>query len=335
MRKLYVLLVLAVTLCESSSFAMVDLKQVQVQNNDEINLLFDGKIGKEQITTEYLSNIIQINIKNVSVYPAKIAPVSGNNLTKVFAYQYSPRLVRCRLFVRGKADDFKDYVKIQPNGKMISIKFDAHPVAPSKGALNEDIDEKALLETVVKDSTPKPEVSPADVIVKQKVSERKTIENTNALPSMTSIAIKLGAVILLLFPILFILKKLKFSEANQAGKSLGTLNRFIGGGSKNKNGKMIEVLSTYYLDPKKSIRVVRIAGELFALGVSNESINLITELQDGPSNPEQSSSKNILSKSSSDEPIFSEILNSESLSPEAAFSVRSKIRTRLKGLKPL
>ena len=45
-----------------------------------------------------------------------------------------------------------------------------------------------------------------------------------------------------------------------------------------RKGKMIEVVSNHYLGPKKSIAVVRVAGRVLVLGVSNESINLITQL---------------------------------------------------------
>jgi hypothetical protein len=42
---------------------------------------------------------------------------------------------------------------------------------------------------------------------------------------------------------------------------------------------MIEVVATHYLGPKKSIQVVRVAGRTLVLGVSDGSINLITEFQ--------------------------------------------------------
>jgi hypothetical protein len=42
---------------------------------------------------------------------------------------------------------------------------------------------------------------------------------------------------------------------------------------------MIEVVATHYLGPKKSIHVVRVAGRTLVLGVSDGSINLITEFQ--------------------------------------------------------
>lgn len=104
-------------------FAMTLLKQVQVSNSAQIDLLFDGKISKSQIQTEFFNDIIQLSIVDVTVYPAKISSVNGGLLTKVFAYQYAPRLVRCRLSVTGKAEDYKDRLVINTSGKIATIRI--------------------------------------------------------------------------------------------------------------------------------------------------------------------------------------------------------------------
>lgn len=106
------------------ALALTTLKQVQVSNGSQIDLLFDGKISKGQLKTEYFNDIIQISMTDVAVYPAKISSINGGDLTKVFAYQYAPRLVRCRISVRGKAEEYKDRFKIvttAPGGKVITL----------------------------------------------------------------------------------------------------------------------------------------------------------------------------------------------------------------------
>ena len=116
----------------STGSGITALKQVQVSNGSQIDLLFDGKVQKSQIRTEYLGDIIQLSIQDVSVYPAKISSVNGGELTKVFAYQYAPKLVRCRLSVKGKAEDYKDKLEIKAQRK------DAHHSrrsAPSRSSL--------------------------------------------------------------------------------------------------------------------------------------------------------------------------------------------------------
>jgi flagellar biogenesis protein FliO len=42
----------------------------------------------------------------------------------------------------------------------------------------------------------------------------------------------------------------------------------------------VDVLATHHLGPKKSLSVVKIAGRTLVLGVTDESINLITQLDD-------------------------------------------------------
>src|SRR4051794_32539193 len=74
-------------LSAQASHAITVLKQVQVSNGSQIDLLFDGKVQKTQIQTEFMGDVIQLSIQDVSVYPAKISSVNGGSLTKIFAYQ--------------------------------------------------------------------------------------------------------------------------------------------------------------------------------------------------------------------------------------------------------
>ena len=41
------------------AFALTALKQVQVSNGSQVDLLFDGKVGRNQIKTEYFNDIIE------------------------------------------------------------------------------------------------------------------------------------------------------------------------------------------------------------------------------------------------------------------------------------
>src|SRR4051812_42639196 len=94
-------------LFSSQLFAAVTLRQLQVKSGNELDLSFDGKVEKRQIQVDYLNDIIQISLSDVAIYPAKMIPVTDGDFTKIFVYQYSPKVVRCRLTVSGKAEDFK------------------------------------------------------------------------------------------------------------------------------------------------------------------------------------------------------------------------------------
>ena len=48
--------------------------------------------------------------------------------------------------------------------------------------------------------------------------------------------------------------------------------------TKSLGGTKIQVLSTHYLGPKKSLSIVQVAGESLLLGVTDQNINMIKTL---------------------------------------------------------
>jgi len=322
--------------------AMTTLKQVQVSNGSQIDLLFDGKVGKSQARTEFFNDVIQISLNDVSVYPAKISSVNGGPLVKIFAYQYAPKLVRCRLTVNGKAEDFKDKLQIVSNGKVLSLRLAgataksdvvttqaAHPskssvakastrdsnekaseaakvaTKPEKSEKNEeqpqrietakaDSSQAALLERVMK-SAPSKSV-PVSVVEPRE--GKHSLSGAKPLPSPMGVLAKLLAVIALFGAMAFVAKKFMHGKGMSSERALNAriAKGAVGGmGQSNwmsalggfarsaaagigRKDKMIEVLSNHHLGPKKSIAVVRIMGRTLVLGVTNDSINLISQI---------------------------------------------------------
>jgi hypothetical protein len=154
----------------------------------------------------------------------------------------------------------------------------------------------------------------------------------------------------------------------------GAISRFarLPGLMSGRKEKMIEIVSTHHLGPKKSIAVARIAGKLLVLGISNESINLITQIEEGsdldldalmdadtfgapapaPATPTMYRapapkpapvSKGSGAVAAAAGGLFSDLLSAERVKPSAssapasamAGNVRARIRSRLEGLKPL
>jgi flagellar biogenesis protein FliO len=319
--------------------AISTLKQVQVTNGSEIDLLFDSKVSKSQIKTEFFNDVIQISLTDVSVYPAKISSVSGGNITKIFAYQYAPKLVRCRLTVKGKAEDFQDKIQILSGagtGKLLTVRVGAPlgvqnafanttdeadkisvqaarakdaPVAAAGPAVDtsapkiNDKEEKALLDRVMKTA---PEVAQA---APEKVVKAETRDLTNEknifldkpagkienlaggkpLPSPMNALGKLALVVALFSFCALGFKKFWKGRAESSGASVGLMNslgRFAQNlghtvtSGKGRSKKMIEVISNHHLGPKKSIAVVRVAGNMLVLGITDDAINLITQISD-------------------------------------------------------
>jgi flagellar biogenesis protein FliO len=415
LNKFLKLVVLAgIGFASTSAFALTTLKQVQVTNGSQVDLLFDGKIKPAQIRTEFFNDTIQVSLTDAAVYPAKISSVNGDALTKIFAYQYAPKLVRCRITVKGKAEDYKDLFTAKAQGKILTLRVgqssdqitlqssapEAQAGQAKKRVVEADAfkiseaEEKALLERVLK-SQP---VAPTTAVMEKqeaapqssKRSKRDREESPKALaggkplPSLWSALAKLAMVIALFLAAAFAVRKFRgvdfgsapsghFEKSGLMGlKGLGgALSRFTHGiGIKGAKGKMIEVVSTHHLGPKKSIAVVKVAGRTLVLGVSAESINLITQI-DGNGEADFSDLGGLdiaFDRSSAPEPaspgglgataagpaFFSELLRGEATQPQAAYArgpgevsarpvatppsstnVRAQIRSRLEGLKPL
>lgn len=419
---------LATCLAAPMAYAVTSLKQVQVSNGSQIDLLFDGKVQKSQIRTEFVNDIIQLSIQDVSVYPAKISAVNGGSLTKIFAYQYAPKLVRCRLTVKGKAEDFKDKLEIKAGGRILTIRMEGlAQVAPGRTGDNSpvakagvstkhqavtegnesDAEERALLTRVMAASNaPAPALASVqtaaatkdkDTVTSSAAAPRDSTENTpvrlsgegsaklaggKPLPSPLKAFGKMGFVLALFGLLAFALKRYANSRsgarisnpntlaaAATQGGWLGALGQIAKKGLGGRGTKMIEVLSTHYLGPKKSIAVVRVAGRVLVLGVSNESINLITQLsgEDAVSSLDGLDLAELVgpaigapaAKVAAPQPqaaaSFGDLLQSERSRPATGYSaysagpampapsasahtnvnVRAQIRSRLEGLKTL
>ncbi|MCM2277228.1 MAG: flagellar biosynthetic protein FliO [Oligoflexia bacterium] len=392
------------------------LKQVQVSGGSQIDLLFDTKVSRGQIKTEFFNDIIQLSLTDANVYPAKISSINGSSLIKIFAYQYAPKLVRCRITVRGKAESYKNRIKVSPSGKLLTIRFEPEPgfsdslplqaSAPARVAAGTagdpvaaqqapretpqitDAEERALLERVMSAQKPAEKDSAARGAgtVKEPdtqaqpihLSGSKSVGGAKPLPSFGTVLLRLAGVLGLFGLVALLMRKtlggktgkLSAEELSGGGGMLGSLGRLAKGSLGRSFGsreKMIEVLSTHYLGPKKSIAVVRVGGRTLVLGVSNDSINLITQL--GPNGAEATEDDPELGlgleelgirkpmgtgATSAGPAVFADLLSSASAKPAfsapvagrgtvtaasaptgAPTGVRAQIRSRLEGLKPL
>jgi flagellar biogenesis protein FliO len=375
------------------AFALTSLRQVKVTNgpskNVDVSFSFDKRVDPESAEIEFLKDVIQITLKDTAVYPPKIIPVNEKIITKVFAYQFSPKTVRCRLFVKGNAEDYKDRVSIsrlaESGGKGLSVrvaplsggsvesprafeevkesenraieklaKLPSNPNSlsntlsgaalsnPSNVPKEEPLDEqkqeqeeKALLEKVVKASNGD---KIGDLGKDLDKPEKKPLTGGKALPSFKGVFLKLGGVTL--FALFLAWGFMKLRGTKRKSGVLGAIQRMANGALLPKNERLIQVVSTHHIDPKKSIAVVKIAGRLLVLGLSNDSINLITQFGD---EGEAFSGSELAERSLMDESPFTDLLRSEKAKPSTSDStgpslipsVRNRIKSRLEGLKPL
>ncbi len=336
----YFLLILSVVLMSKEAFATASLKQVQMANESQINLLFDKSFDKKNFKLEFFKDIIQLSLSDTLVYPAKISSVNSGALTKIFAYQYSPKLVRCRFTVKGEAEKYKNQIQVSPSGKMLTIRINpiesdqvvirasqavAAPIEKKEIIQSED---KALLEKM---STLPPAVQEEpknnSLTGRKNNAEPMKIEKHNPLLSFWKVFLLAGVIAFFAW----VMKKNRFKINNTVQK--------IAKKKFGKDTKLVEVLTTHYLGPNKSIAVIRVTGKLFVIGITNESINLITQIHEDDevfSEVDQSvgavsgtGTGAVADRSSG----FSHVLSSESQKPVS--NVKAQIRSKLEGMKSL
>ncbi|MBS1960988.1 MAG: flagellar biosynthetic protein FliO [Bdellovibrionales bacterium] len=307
------LIAIGLALLPGMARAAVNLKKVNVAEGGSIELLFDGKIDPSQVKTEFVRDNIQLSLSNTSVYPAKVSMVSGSELTKVFAYQYSPALVRARFTVKGDAQSYANRLQVKISGKTITLRLVGAKTdqvatttasalrtvsAPEKSVeqtganLAKEAEQKELLERIAsaereknaekaaaKAAEKSESKSDAKEAVRSPSGKREPLAGGKPLPSpFRSIGVMLFVLGMFGLFVLF-LKRVK-GEGKAAKAAKGGLGGFLNklsGGATNK--AMIEVVATHHLAPKRSIVVVRVQDRMLVLGMTNDSVNLITEFR--------------------------------------------------------
>jgi len=289
----------------SADASSITVRDVELKGN-RTEILLDTDITKSSVQIDYVRDIVQFSINNATIYPAKMLHAEKSAYSKVFAYQYSPNLVRVRFSVDNNAEQFKNKVKWSIEGKRLVIQF----AAPAVAAVPEDT-ERTLLQkitgtdrpTVEKLDDSKTEAKKAEVKAEAKAEAKalakesektevaaeshpltsngtgkKAIKLTGAKsgPSAFRSFLAMFLVVGGLGMILLYVKRKNAGgiQAKKAGNSwfsnLLPQNR--------KQKPMMEVIATHVLGPKQSIVVMKIRGQQFVLAITAENIQLITQL---------------------------------------------------------
>jgi hypothetical protein len=312
------ILSLAALFTSASVFAgSYTVRDIILQSGGIAQIQLDGAPPKGALEFDYVRDIVQFSIQNSTIYPAKIIHADASDsqaFSKVFAYQYAPNLVRVRFSVSGNADVYKGKVKMELKGKTITITFPS--AIASKSDSNEH--EKSLLakvlgrtdvkvekiearapseEKLTSNSEVKAEAK-AKVEAKEEVRFEPEVENKTEVKAKSRLTgtrstgnIQLGSArqgpsafrsILAMFLVvgglglvlIYVKRKKTGIQAKRVGDSW--LSNMLAGAKKQKT--YIEVLANHALGPKQSITVVRIKDQQFVLGVTQDNVQLITQL---------------------------------------------------------
>jgi flagellar biogenesis protein FliO len=317
--------VAAAAVLSTPAHALNTLKRIQVVEGDRVELHFDGKVDLNQVRTEYKQDIIQLSLEETAVYPAKIQSAQGPELTKVFAYQYTPKLTRCRFTVKGEAENYRDRVELKADGKVLLLRIsdaakkaaqadagERRPTAKAsavpapreaEGAAVE-VEDRALLSRIMnggetKEAAAGEKAEKFEKVEKVERNDERTKERRSGrdiatarseagrpltggkpLPSPLRPLASLAGLLALLGGVFWLVRRTGRLENHKGFGRLAKSFAKLGLGSR---GRMIEVLQTHHLGPKKSISVVKVGGRTLVLGITSESINLIAQLDGVPS----------------------------------------------------
>jgi flagellar biogenesis protein FliO len=263
--------------------ANTTIRDVVLKGNNEVEVQFDSPVQKGMFEIDFVRDIVQVSVQKATIYPAKILHAKDQSFNKVFGYQYSPNLVRIRFSVEGSANQYQGKLVTQLQGSRLLVRF---PKTETTAAASEE----ALLAKVM--AEPKAEV-PAEKVTAEKNTERTTeksaekkpltgkksnLKLTSATPtqsvgkSFLAMFLVVGALGLTL---IIVKRKRKGAQATKVGDSW--IQNLLPQGMR-KQKSLIEVVGQHALGPKQSITVVRIRGQQFVLGVTQDSVQLITQL---------------------------------------------------------
>jgi len=318
--------------------ALSVLKSAEKSNEQEITFEFDKNINESNIDIKYFQDTIQISINGASVYPAKIFSVKDPIIKKVFAYQYTPKQIRCRLTIEGDAEAIQDRFKFKLQGNKLKASISEPAVAAvdkiktSSAQINKSKNREEQLKKEIK--LAENEIDGATV--KEKKGGSPEVIASFGTLFLVSVFSIFGIIIAVA------VRKVRLRPANRkvSQSESGKLSRWLtrmSGGRLAVKPKMISIESTHYLGPKKSIAIINVQGQRIVVGITNDSINLITRLDDEMENALDGEEK----ESDFSKNLFREIDNQDSRSTSAGSalksgsSVRDEIRKKISELKPL
>ncbi len=284
------------------------VREVKISGSGIAQIHLDGVPPKGALEFDYVRDIVQLSIQNATIYPAKIlhSDSGDESFSKVFAYQYAPNLVRIRFTVGGKAEAYRGKVKLEQKGKMLTVRFPDGIAATSGQADREQsllakvlsqaasvgisAEEKPAAQEIkaVKPSEAPIQEAAASTVESKPVSESKTAKLTGSRSNPSS---QLGgarsgvspmrslfAMFLVVGGLGMVLVYVKGRKKGVQGKrnSESWFSQVLSGSKRNTS--YIEVLASHALGPKQSITVVRIRDQKFVLGVTQDSVQLITQL---------------------------------------------------------
>ena len=260
MRKLFIsilLIIFPATLAHGRGLSdLVQIKDFKVMSaSDEIRVLIktSPNLSKAPEVKLVSERLLQMEIEGTYTDPPKRSFSVGDTfLEKVDIYQFDKERVRIRFYLVSPLKDELGKVWLNEDGFALSLKKKAAAAQITEGMTGSGTIEEAF-PTIFRGNE-----KPGDSQAKASVGDDGILSSSGPLVKMiASLALVIGV-----FLVGAYLYKEKFLKKGGAGK-----------------GRLIKVIDKGYIDVKKGITIVDVAGEILVLGTAGEKITMLTKLE--------------------------------------------------------
>ena len=259
------------------------LKKVNTYTKDGAfytELSFDQEVKADDVSLDYINETVQVNLSNTEIGKSISTEVSDEKVRTVYSYKLGDDSARTRIIYKKGIDaaQFQAATTTEVQGNKLIVKV-ADRVAPAAvTATAEKISDEDLVQAAQwLENAEKNDQKAKEELAAKQAAEQKALESRkeSEIPilaaakaeasadkktsSTARILFSLGLVLALLFGFSVFLKK--FVRKNPL-----------------KKNSQIKILTQHYLGPKKSLAIIRVAGESMLIGVTDQNINLIKTL---------------------------------------------------------
>jgi flagellar biogenesis protein FliO len=260
-----VILALILPLCAQAKVKLKDFEFYPDKKYGEVKIYFSGNMTGEPAFS-VKKNMLQLEITGAQVWPRveKMVSLGDSGInTKMMLYQFDKNTTRFRVLFPFPTEKLGNNYKVLKKKRYISFRFPIKKAA--KPAVSAGVDSKKLDEEYLKKLLTEAGPKPVKDEIKTTLSAlERAGKEFSLLPYVGKFGAFLGVVLLLFFGVVAVFKKGMIKK----GK-LGFLNKM----------KPVEVLSTTYLGPKKSLLLVKAHNQILLLGSSETGINFLSEVE--------------------------------------------------------
>lgn len=335
----------------------------QADGSYAIDFELSQKVKPEQVEVEFERNFIQVSLRGVSAYPARTENINQAALEKVFTYQYQPDLSRARILLKSAASAIKGKTAWELTDKGVRVTVKGQGAAAVAEAVTTDTvkaksssasaypaetEEERIVQEILSEVKPAGKAAEAATALATPAEQKRAVTASEDQPLFAAKAAGHGEV------------KEKETGAARVFASLLLVLGIIGatavayrrfalgkGINFQKQGRVIEVISTQGLGPKRSVALIKVLDQYMVVGMAGEGMTLLANLgsdvkidkfidQAGPGASFTDAFETALSGDSGIEKATgSGAVAAQKPTLGMGLGIRSAIKKRIEGYKPL